>query len=182
MKMEGLKQARVRVRGRGADETFADSIIKYINVIQETSFILWIKYNSHIRNVSMLFKCAFIFLIKFFLSALLHVWLSKVRLKFTGRKVNAGNVDCGKLPQQDNTKWDQIFFGGESSVESSVSRDVYDRNKIGWINVNTLKYNSVNVFIDFLLNCAQILNSMQRLADTIWIFGWIYLMENIKIT
>lgn len=59
MKMKGLK--RVRARGRGIDEIFANIIIKSINVIQEISFKLGIKYTViHILEMLVYYKRAFI--------------------------------------------------------------------------------------------------------------------------
>lgn len=144
--MEGLKW--VRARGREIDKRLANIIIKSFNVIQEISFKLGIKYAIiHIGNVSILQAC-----IHFLLSVLLHVWVSKVRLKFPGRKVKAGNLDCGKLSQQDNTRWkknlesknrhsssfqtqlnkdEAIFNQLLFSVENlHLSRDLCDRNDI----------------------------------------------------
>ncbi len=58
--MKGLKQARVR--GRGIDEILANIIIKCINVIQEISFKLGIKYAIiHILEMLVYYKRAFIF-------------------------------------------------------------------------------------------------------------------------
>ncbi len=60
IKMKGLKRARVR--GRGIDEILANIIIKCINVIQEKSFKLGIKYAIiHILEMLVYYKRAFIF-------------------------------------------------------------------------------------------------------------------------